>query len=84
MSVAEYIETKGDLANKSFRDIRSAVKSGEALFKTSTSIRGKCSGLMDSEGYWSRVAGRQVDAHHGRKCSSNGEEEQGHRRVIQY
>jgi hypothetical protein len=41
MSVADNIETKGDLANKTFKDIRSAVKSGEALFKTSMSIRGR-------------------------------------------
>ena len=34
--MAEHIETKGDLANKRFRDIRSAVKSGEALLMTST------------------------------------------------
>jgi hypothetical protein len=41
MSIADNIETKGDLANKTFKDIRSAVKSGEALFKTSMSIRGR-------------------------------------------
>jgi len=41
LNKADSKETKGDLANKTFKDIRSAVKSGEALFKTSTSIRGK-------------------------------------------
>jgi len=66
MSVAEYIETKGDLANKSFRDIRSAVKSGEALFKTSKLSEGDVrTRLRDSEGYWSRFFGCQTDAYHG-------------------
>lgn len=36
--IADGTETKGDLANRSFKDIRAAVRSGEALFKTSTSI----------------------------------------------
>jgi hypothetical protein len=41
MGIADDSETKGDLANKTFKDIRSAVKSGEALFKTSMLIRGR-------------------------------------------
>jgi hypothetical protein len=39
MNLADELETKGDLANKTFKDLRTAVKSGEALFKTSMSIR---------------------------------------------
>jgi len=41
MKEADNIETKGDLANRTFKDIRTAVKSGEALFRTSMSIEGE-------------------------------------------
>ena len=39
MKEADNIETKGDLANRTFKDIRTAVKSGEALFRTSMLIK---------------------------------------------
>jgi hypothetical protein len=39
VNAADRTETKGDLANKTFKDLRTAVKSGEALFKTSMSIK---------------------------------------------
>lgn len=58
MDVADDIETKGDLANRTFKDIRTAVKSGEALFRTSTLIMSESGDrLTDSEGYWSRFFG---------------------------
>jgi len=64
VDVADDKETKGDLANRTFKDIRTAVKSGEALFRTSTSIGGDRDELTNSEGYWSRFFGRQADAYH--------------------
>lgn len=56
--IADDVETKTDLANRSFKDIRSAVLSGEALFKTSMCFSKQARrGLTSSKGYRCSIAG---------------------------